>query len=438
MKSATLDVAKVLRIPSDLLLTLDKTALLEMLEAFTHATGLTANIVTTKGTSIFNLSDAQKNSEFCQLISELEQEKEMNRCADAYHRAGKLAVMYQEPYIFRCPAGLIEWIAPIVVDGTHLGSVICGQVLMWEPEEYFWVELEQMNQELTSSCEPLIDAAQDLQVVSAAKAHAASRLLGIIANMIAKMLWAEVKYEQEYEYQCGLLEEEMRARQSLERELSAHNLTHYFDKEHSLIMSLSKGNPEDSRKLFDVTLEEIMLEAEDIYQAEARLIELFVAMSRAALDMRVDHSKTQDINVKYIKAVRMAMSLDMLADISKKTFEEYLSIMQVKTESMNRSVEAIKGYIHRHHKDNLTLQDIADSVSLSQHYASRLFKQEQGITIMEYVASIKIDEAKKLLNNPLNKIEDIAEYLGYDDPSYFTRVFKKRTGVTPSQFRVAL
>ena len=110
---------------------LDKGSLREILEDFTIATGLTANIVSTNGRSIFSRADAQKNCEFCKLVRKLERKKGINRCVEAYRRAGALAAEYGEPNIFRCPAGLVEWVAPIIYDNIHIGSLVCGQVLMW-------------------------------------------------------------------------------------------------------------------------------------------------------------------------------------------------------------------------------------------------------------------------------------------------------------------
>ena len=78
--------------PSDLLGLLDKDFLRNLLEDFTEATGLTANIISIEGRSIFSRIDAQKNCTFCKLVRELERKKGINRCAAAYRRAGLHAV----------------------------------------------------------------------------------------------------------------------------------------------------------------------------------------------------------------------------------------------------------------------------------------------------------------------------------------------------------
>ncbi|HHW28846.1 MAG TPA: hypothetical protein GXX21_04745 [Syntrophomonadaceae bacterium] len=137
---------------------IDLETLKEILDAFMTTTNLVANIVDTEGRPLFSWNDIKKCSKFCKIIFQLQ--NGFRRCQGAYKRAGKQAAALGEPYIFRCPSGLIEWAAPIIIDGEHIGTIICGQVLMWEPEEFFWVELREMNNDITSDFQQLFEAAK--------------------------------------------------------------------------------------------------------------------------------------------------------------------------------------------------------------------------------------------------------------------------------------
>jgi two-component system response regulator YesN len=64
-----------------------------------------------------------------------------------------------------------------------------------------------------------------------------------------------------------------------------------------------------------------------------------------------------------------------------------------------------------------------------------LFKQETGETINEYLTKVRIEKAKELLSDPRNKFYEVCYTVGYSDPSYFSKLFKKYTGLTPSAFR---
>ena len=97
----------------------------------------------------------------------------------------------------------------------------------------------------------------------------------------------------------------------------------------------------------------------------------------------------------------------------------------------------MKRFISRNVQKKLSLQSAADRVYLSPKYLSRIFKQETGIGFNEYVLTAKVDHAKKLLRSTGHNIDQIAEELGYRNTESFIRIFKKFTGTTPTQFRLA-
>ncbi len=99
-------------------------------------------------------------------------------------------------------------------------------------------------------------------------------------------------------------------------------------------------------------------------------------------------------------------------------------------------VERVRAYIEEHYADGgLTVADIGKAVYLSSTYVSLLFKQETGQTVGEYLTHVRVAKAKELLRDPKYKFYDICYAIGYTDPSYFTKLFKKMTGVTPSAYR---
>ena len=92
-------------------------------------------------------------------------------------------------------------------------------------------------------------------------------------------------------------------------------------------------------------------------------------------------------------------------------------------------------YISEHYDQPLTLKETADYVKLNPSYFSALFKQCSGSTFKEFLNYTRIEESKKYLINTNYSIIDIAIATGFEDQSYFTKVFKKYTGMTPRQYR---
>lgn len=421
-----------------LLQLVDKNLLVEILDAFTNVTGLTANIVDMEGRSIFSKADAQINCSFCQLIWKLEKQKGIQRCKGAYARAGKQAALFNEPYIFRCPGGLVEWAAPIIVDGEHLGSVICGQVLMWEPEEFFWIELKEMNRVLTDDFEPLFKAAKELQVVSGEKVQSAASLLSVMANYIVNAAWQSMQRKKELELQQTLLNDEIATRKSLEEKLNSQSLSYYLEKEKSLTGKIKLGDLDECRKIFKVMLADIFTDTgqNSLAVIRARVFELVVVISRAAVEAGANSERPMGINAAFMQELGACYSTEEINTAALKVLERYFKAIQTNSKTKNRSaIEGIKGFIRNNYSRNLTLEEIASSVYLSPYYVSRIFKESQNMTIMDYVTRVKLDEAKKMLGNPRYKIDEIAVQLGYSDASYFSKVFKKNEGMTPTQFR---
>jgi ligand-binding sensor protein/AraC-like DNA-binding protein len=421
-----------------LLQLVDKEVIIKILDAFTKVTGLTANIVDVKGHSIFSKKDAQKNCEFCQMIWKMEKQKGIRRCVGAYERAGKQAAIFDEPYIFRCPAGLIEWAAPIIFDEEHLGTVICGQVLMWEPEEFFWIELEEMNRILTDDFNTLFEAAKKLQVISGDKVQGAASMLYVIANYIIKTGWTNLHHKKEIELQQLLLNEEIQTRKTLEDKLNSQSLNFFLEKEKALIGKIKLRDLDECRKIFKVILADVFssIGEDKLMVIKGRVYELVVVISRACVEAGVDIEKSMRFNANLLQEFNNCYSIRELNIVSTSLFERYLDEIQKHSKSKNRAaVEGIKGFIRNNFEKNNSLEEIAESVYLSPFYVSRIFKESQNMTVMDYVTKVKLTEAKKMLSNPRYKIEEIAVSLGYSNGSYFSKVFRRNEGMTPTQFR---
>ena len=92
-------------------------------------------------------------------------------------------------------------------------------------------------------------------------------------------------------------------------------------------------------------------------------------------------------------------------------------------------------YIRQHYAEKISLNGIAKMVYLSPAYFSRVFKKETGATFNSFLNEVRIEKSKALLRNNDLKMVDIALMVGFESQSYFTKVFKKITGISPLQYR---
>lgn len=95
----------------------------------------------------------------------------------------------------------------------------------------------------------------------------------------------------------------------------------------------------------------------------------------------------------------------------------------------------VMNYLNHHYMEQMSLDDIAESMFMNKDYIARLFKQETGYSLMGYVILLRINHAKLLLTETEKSITDIALECGYTDFTYFSKQFKQMTGANPSKFR---
>lgn len=112
------------------------------------------------------------------------------------------------------------------------------------------------------------------------------------------------------------------------------------------------------------------------------------------------------------------------------------SMDQRRVTTAKRLVEEAERFIREHYQESgLSLEKLCGHLHISQSYFSTIFKQETGRNYVQYLTEVRMEHAVELLRATDDKTYLIAEQVGYDEPNYFSYVFKKRFGVTPSQFR---
>lgn len=112
-----------------------------------------------------------------------------------------------------------------------------------------------------------------------------------------------------------------------------------------------------------------------------------------------------------------------------------INVTSKKFEYSNLAIEKAKEYIHKNFKKDISLESVSREIDLSTYYFSKLFKDVTGENFLEYLTKIRIETAKKMLLEGKYSIKEICVETGYSDPNYFSRIFKKYVGCTPTEFR---
>ncbi len=118
-----------------------------------------------------------------------------------------------------------------------------------------------------------------------------------------------------------------------------------------------------------------------------------------------------------------------------KVLEACRNIKTKKEKQASGIIAKSKEFIEVNYKKDISLDDVSRIVDISPYYFSKLFKEETGENFIEYLTRIRIEQAKQLLLNRDLSIKNVCSSTGYSDPNYFSRIFKKLVGVTPSEYR---
>lgn len=176
--------------------------------------------------------------------------------------------------------------------------------------------------------------------------------------------------------------------------------------------------------------------------------QLFDRMENAALSATsVMHIFHQILTAIYYFAdehhIIFTLSFEEISTIEFNLFSEVKEYFQIQLKTFydeytrnDYVVNKIRSYITEHYQDaDLSIKSIAQALNLSNSYACSQFKKVTNLTINDYLSKIRINEAKKLIIQGDQTINQIAMQVGYSDPNYFSRLFKKTTGLTATEYK---
>lgn len=416
----------------------EKDSLEKMLQYFSVISGLKVQLVDENGETMVSTENHVPDCRFCHLIKSTAMGKK--KCCRSYARAGREAAKYGEPYVFRCHAGLISWAVPLIIQDHHC-AITCGQALMWEVEDYFLDEITMMVNGLDVDLAEVKLSALELNYLPSAKVQAITELLFVIANQIMSKGTSIFTEQQNMQAYQAALSESFASRKNLSAVLS-HEMApapknNMRSMEKELIVKIRGGDVDAAGKNIDELLGEIMQTgAKSVLDVKGRILELLVSLSHAAVDGGMSEETMSSLNSRFYDELYNKKTTEEIYYWTKNVVNIYSEeVRRAQNKDNFQSVHAAAEYIRKHFREKISVHDIAERVHLSDSYLSHIFSETFGRTITEYITSVRIEYAKSLLSKPGSSISEIALECGFEDVSYFSRVFKKSEGITPRDYK---
>ena len=140
-------------------------------------------------------------------------------------------------------------------------------------------------------------------------------------------------------------------------------------------------------------------------------------------------------SISSLKRIMETNSIAEMESCTRALVQQTQDMAQSSAASADHIVSSVQAYISAHYGEQLSLDQLAQQFYLSSSYLSRLFKRETGTTLTTYLQNVRIEAAKNLLRTTALKSYEVAERVGINDPVYFSRIFKKITGLKPKDYR---
>ncbi|GAE34741.1 helix-turn-helix domain-containing protein [Halalkalibacter akibai] len=158
--------------------------------------------------------------------------------------------------------------------------------------------------------------------------------------------------------------------------------------------------------------------------------------TRAAMDGGLEQETAYTLSDLYIQTIEEAGTVVQVERIQTEALSDFTDrVKNSRQKKYSQPINTCQAHIFKNLYEDLSLTELADVTGMSPSYLSKLFKKEVGMSLSVFIQNERIDEAKKLLIFSQYSLTDIYTMLNFTDQSYFTKVFKKVTGMTPKEFK---
>jgi len=333
---------------------------------------------------------------------------EKSACSIVHMEAVNEARRLGGSYIYICQAGLVFWTSPFYSGERFAGALLSGGIR--ESENTGKVKaLAQM----------MLICADQISGLSFIQKNITNRHIGVNSELKSNELKPDA-----YSASC-------------EKENKKNNGKEAYpiDMERMLLASLRRGDNTEARKILSELLNILFTEVKGNFPVfRLKAMELAVLLSRAVSDPKdIKNDADLDANNRNLQKIEESSSLqeitDILTVITERMSGKIFSFHGVRHFTALRKAER---YIWENYTRKISLQEIAGASGLSAPYFSTIFKEEMGENLSNYLNRLRVEKAAAMLATTNLPISGIAAACGFEDQSWFSKIFKNNTGYTPA------
>jgi len=355
-------------------------------------------------------------------------------CRDLHNNAISTAVRSGGSHTFMCELGFLFWTSPVYADKHFIGALLGGG--------YLGVDREEASALMSRMCNETVFGTELTETVNRFPMGEPGRIksLAELLNTCAKSLSAGSSAYLE------LISR--RAQQQADLAIKLGELKNIYpssgmrpeyplDKEQKLIEALEKGDNQTGRELLNEILAVILfLNPNDLKYIQYRAIELAILLLRTGLGSGSGSETTLKTNKRYITFIQEAKNIEELTDALCRIVDDMAG--RIYTFQGVRHASALKKaecYILENYTRKISLTEIASASGFSAPYFSTIFKEEMGENLSSYLNRLRVEKAGYLLVNTNLSLSRITRACGFEDQSWFSKIFKSYAGISPGKYR---
>lgn len=398
-----------------------------IVDSYYSLTGVQSRIYSSDGTLVYEQGSQKNCCEVCRSVAQAA--GRALRCEQIHLHGMKNAEQFGGRYIYFCPMHMVYYSSPIIIGGAQAGAFVCGPVLMMDVEDYLEDESEALEadpegRELFRRAVELLPQVEPRQM-----------------NYLSQQLFADAVYVSDSVQELLILRSKNQHQGMINdyiQQLKRSNAPQGYPvkQEQELLSMVAKCNQEEGEKLLNEVLSVLFYSYSELSEIYARIMELVVIMSRAAIYSGADAEQVLEMNTRFGEQARMLRRQEDTTQWLQSVMRQFMNIIHTPPDTKHRNLmdEAMR-YIQKNYRKPLTLEKVAEFIGYSPSYFSKVFKQETGTTFRNYLNQLRIEKSKSLLLSSSASISEICSTVAFEDQSYFCKVFKKFVGVTPDRYR---
>lgn len=207
----------------------------------------------------------------------------------------------------------------------------------------------------------------------------------------------------------------------------------YKERLQALIKGIQTQDDELTSEWIESYLQSLNLGEEAIEAVRVKIYEQTILIINQLKELGITYPKSsQQLFTSIMTLSNRGQIKQLMKDLLQRAMEQ---VQEGQTDKTKALMSKVITYINSHYNENITLEQLSEKCGLSTFYLSKVFKRHVDMNFSDYLSYIRINVAKRLLKNPEMSMKAISKEVGYQDPNYFARVFKKYEQMTPTKYR---